>query len=876
MGSSEERVVAVIMIGGPTKGTRFRPLSLNIPKPLFPLAGQPMVHHPISACKRIPNLAQIYLVGFYEEREFALFVSSISNELRVPVRYLKEDKPHGSAGGLYNFRDQIMEENPSHIFLLNCDVCCSFPLPEMLDAHRSYGGIGTILVIKVSPETANQFGELVADPVSNELLHYTEKPETFVSDRINVVCMSLPPTFTAIQGVSRNGRIELPSGVYPALKHSSPQTGRIAIPVIFLHFGKKKEIEFRETPFSNLVQPESSHRFCTTGSRYSIPACWQKAVLHIRNQGLLGTNQNSGVNGHHLASGDGLKKATISGDVYIHPSAKVNPTAKIGPNVSISANARIGAGARLVSCIVLDDVEIKENAVVIHAIVGWKSSIGRWSRVQGSGDYNAKLGVTILGESVTVEDEVVVINSIVLPNKTLNGSWSSNSRISRRGYCSGLVTGAGGMASAKIVSDPECISYLNQREAAEVDEILMGPLGFSVDQLMELAGLSVATSIAEVYKPDEHNRILAICGPGNNGGDGLVAARHLHHFVEDLPMDLSTSFDIVVDAIFWVLISCPRTPFDDLIRRMVALGTPNQKNKKSPVIVSVDIPSGWHVEEGDVSGEGIKPDMLVSLTAPKLCAKRFSGPHHFLGGRFVPPAIAEKFKLDLPAYPGTSMCVRIVKPPRVDISTLRENYISPEFSEDQVEADPFDQFQKWFDDAVASGVKEPNAMALSTTGKDGKPSSRMVLLKGLDKDGFVWYTNYESQKAHQISENPQAALLFYWDTLNRQVRVEGSVQKVSDEESEQYFHSRPRGSQIGAIVSKQLESLSVPFISIERLPQEFLNFDIVVDAIFGFSFQGNPRPPFDDLIMSMASLSAHYPEHQKSPVIVSVDTFRLA
>jgi mannose-1-phosphate guanylyltransferase len=152
MGIAEERVVAVIMVGGPTKGTRFRPLSFNIPKPLFPLAGQPMVHHPISACQKvstiliptfhihiynlllfslillfffflflpshqIPNLAKIYLIGFYEEREFALYVSSISNDLKLPVRYLKEDKPHGSAGGLYNFKDLIMEEDPVFIFI---------------------------------------------------------------------------------------------------------------------------------------------------------------------------------------------------------------------------------------------------------------------------------------------------------------------------------------------------------------------------------------------------------------------------------------------------------------------------------------------------------------------------------------------------------------------------------------------------------------------------------------------------------------------------------------------------------------------------------------------------------------------------------------
>ncbi|KAL3818657.1 hypothetical protein ACJIZ3_004562 [Penstemon smallii] len=392
MGISEEKVVAVIMVGGPLKvWTRFRPLSLNIPKPLFPLAGQPMVNHPISACKKIPNLAQVYLIGFYEEREFALFVSSISNELRVPVRYLKEDKPHGSAGGLYNFRDRIMEDNPSHIFLLNCDVCCSFPLPEMLEAHKSYGGIGTILVIKVSPESANQFGELVADPVTNELLHYTEKPETFVSDRINCgAYVFTPDIFTAIQGFSIFNNLLLP----PYLIFESICIGR-SLPTDFVRLdqdilsplaGKKKLYVYETRDFWEQIKTPGMSLKCSglylAQFRFTAP--------------------------HLLANGDGTKKATVSGD--------------IGPNVSISANARIGAGVRLVDCIILDDVEIKENGVVIHAIVGWKSSIGRWSRVQASGDHNAKLGVTILGESVTVEDEVVVTNSIVLPNKTLNVS----------------------------------------------------------------------------------------------------------------------------------------------------------------------------------------------------------------------------------------------------------------------------------------------------------------------------------------------------------------------------------------------------------------------------------------------------------------------
>ncbi|KAK7266225.1 hypothetical protein RIF29_18867 [Crotalaria pallida] len=408
MDSSEEKVVAVIMVGGPTKGTRFRPLSFNTPKPLFPLAGQPMVHHPISACKRIPNLAQIYLVGFYEEREFALYVSSISNELKLPVRYLKEDKPHGSAGGLNYFRDIIMEDSPSQIFLLNCDVCCSFPLSSMLEAHRRYGGMGTMLVIKVSAESASEFGELIADPTTNELLHYTEKPETFVSDLINCgVYIFTPDIFNAIEDVSMNreGRANLRrlssfEALQSATRTLPSDFVRLDQDILSPLAGKKQLYTYQTMDFWEQIKTPGMSLKCSelylAQFRYTSP--------------------------HLLASGDGQRNATIVGDVYIHPSAKVHPSAKIGPNVSISANVRVGAGVRLISCIILDDVEIKENAVVINSIVGWKSSIGRWSRVQADGDYNAKLGTTILGEAVTVEDEVVVINSIVLPHKTLNVS----------------------------------------------------------------------------------------------------------------------------------------------------------------------------------------------------------------------------------------------------------------------------------------------------------------------------------------------------------------------------------------------------------------------------------------------------------------------
>jgi pyridoxamine-phosphate oxidase len=408
------------------------------------------------------------------------------------------------------------------------------------------------------------------------------------------------------------------------------------------------------------------------------------------------------------------------------------------------------------------------------------------------------------------------------------------------------------------------VSFIGQQAAKEIDEILMGPLGFSVDQLMELAGLSVAAAIAEVYKPSENRKVLVICGPGNNGGDGLVAARHLYHFgyepvicypkrsssplfsglvtqlksleitflsEKELPPLLSDEYDLVVDAMFgFSFRGTPREPFAHLISVVSVLTHAHIEHKKETKVISIDIPSGWDVELGDAAQEngvaspGIRPHMLVSLTAPKLCAKKFTGPHHFLGGRFVPPSIVKQFNLKLPPYPDSSMCMRIGKPPSVDISALRENYVSPELLESKVSADPYDQFKIWFDEALGAGLREPNAMALSTARKDGKPSSRIVLLKGFDKQGFVWYTNYASRKARELSENPHASLLFHWNELNREVRIEGIVTKVSEEESENYFHSRPRGSQLGAVVSKQstvLPDRSVIYDAYKELEQKY-------------------------------------------------------
>ncbi len=125
-----------------------------------------------------------------------------------------------------------------------------------------------------------------------------------------------------------------------------------------------------------------------------------------------------------------------------------------------------------------------------------------------------------------------------------------------------------------------------------------------------------------------------------------------------------------------------------------------------------------------------------------------------------------------------------------------------------IDRDPIEQFQIWFNDAIAAKLPMPEAMTLATATPDGRPSARMVLLKQVDHDGFVFYTNYHSAKAAQLDANPYAALVFYWTQLDRQVRVEGSVSKTSPEESREYFRTRPRESQIGAWTSEQSEVIA--------------------------------------------------------------------
>jgi pyridoxamine 5'-phosphate oxidase len=167
-----------------------------------------------------------------------------------------------------------------------------------------------------------------------------------------------------------------------------------------------------------------------------------------------------------------------------------------------------------------------------------------------------------------------------------------------------------------------------------------------------------------------------------------------------------------------------------------------------------------------------------------------------------------------------------------DLSALRNDYSLKTLDESHVDADPLKQFGVWMVEAIHAQVPEPTAMNLATVGEDGRPSARIMLLKGVDPRGFVFYTNYESRKGRELAARPVAAITFLWKELERQVRIEGAIEKVSDAESEEYYATRPLGSRIGAWASPQSREIENRAWLEQRLEQRAAEFG-----------ESPPRPP---------------------------------
>ncbi|KZO96522.1 mannose-1-phosphate guanyltransferase [Calocera viscosa TUFC12733] len=397
---------AIILIGGPSKGTRMRPLTLDTPKPLFPIAGRPLIWHHIRALSKVTGITEVFLIGFYEDAVFAPFLKDVSREFKnLSVKYMREYQALGTAGGLYHFRDTILRGTPGQIFVLHADICCSFPLKELQDFHGTHRGLVSMLGVRVPKETASKYGCIVPDTVTKQVLHYVEKPEGFISDLINggVYLLEAQGFFDAIRvAMVRKSQQEM-EDPYSYQDDLLRLEQDVVVPLC----DDKKVFVYETLDFWRQIK--------TAGS--ALPA----TALYLHQ--------------YRTTNPEMLTKPKPGGPeivepVHIDATAQVDPTAKIGPSVSIGPGVVIGAGVRVKESIILDNVTVDKSAIVSNSIIAADCRIGPWARIEGEPlnptsvvDSPTKETITILANNVTVARDVLVRCCIVLPQKTLTSNW---------------------------------------------------------------------------------------------------------------------------------------------------------------------------------------------------------------------------------------------------------------------------------------------------------------------------------------------------------------------------------------------------------------------------------------------------------------------
>lgn len=389
-----------------------------------------MIQHHIEACLKIPDLKEILIIGYYPAAQIQQFVIDMQNLYDVNIRYLQEFTALGTAGGMYHFRDQIRAGNPKAFFILNGDVCADFPLREIYDFHCSKGGIVTIMGTEATRQQSVNYGCLVTDKITGKVTHYVEKPNSYVSTLINCgvyVCSTelfqdMANVFYAKQqnysGCS-NGNGNQADCIQLETDILTPMAGT----------GKLYAL-----PVSNWWSQVKTAGSAIYANRHYLELNRNTHPERLANSGIK-TNEDE----------DGTLICTIIPDVHIHPTAQVHPTATLGPNVSIGPGVIIGPGVRIRESIILDNAVIRDHTLILHSIVGKGSHIGAWARVEGTPsdpDPNkpfAKMdnpplfnsegklnpSITILGYSVNVPSEMILLNSIVLPHKELSRSYKN-------------------------------------------------------------------------------------------------------------------------------------------------------------------------------------------------------------------------------------------------------------------------------------------------------------------------------------------------------------------------------------------------------------------------------------------------------------------
>lgn len=395
---------------------------MDIPKPLFPVAGLPLIQHHIEACSSVKNLKEVLLIGFYPVSQIQPFINDMQHLYDISIKYLQEYTALGTAGGLFHFRDQIRCGNPEAFFVLNGDVCADFQLQCLHEFHISKNNpLASVIYTEATRQESLNYGCIVLDQATKEVKHYVEKPNSYVSTFINcgvyIFSMAIFSTIGDIFAAKQNELFRL----------SDNSNG-------------SKDVSYIQ------LEQEILTKLAGTGNLFgwNLNTWWSQ----LKNAG-----SAIYANRHYLALYKKREKVTLKKnqteqlctilpDVFIDQSAVIDSTAVIGPNVSIGPNVKIGAGVRIHESIILAEAVIEDHSLVVHSIIGTGSKVGKWARVEGTPsdpdpnkpfakienpslfnrDGKLNPSITILGCRVTIPSETILLNSIVLPNKELSRS----------------------------------------------------------------------------------------------------------------------------------------------------------------------------------------------------------------------------------------------------------------------------------------------------------------------------------------------------------------------------------------------------------------------------------------------------------------------
>lgn len=347
---------ALVLVGG--YGTRLRPLTLTVPKPIVDFANKPMIIHQIEALKDA-GCDEVVLAINYRPHVMMDFIKEWEVKLGIKITCSQEPEPMGTAGPLALAREILDDGSGTPFFVLNSDVTCDYPLRELMEYHKSKGAEATILVTKV--EDPSKYGVVVMDE-DQKVERFVEKPKTFVGDKINAGIYCCNPSVL--------NRIEMrPTSIEKEV-----------FPAIAAH-GGLYAMEL-EGYWMDVGQPKDY----LTGLELHLNSLRRKKP-------------------QDLADGP-----QFIGNVIIDPTAEVGVNCKIGPNVAIGKECVIGDGVRLSNCVLLHRVKVKNYARVNDSIVGWGCSVGQWARVDNK---------AVLGEDVFIGDEIYMNGAIVLPHKDI-------------------------------------------------------------------------------------------------------------------------------------------------------------------------------------------------------------------------------------------------------------------------------------------------------------------------------------------------------------------------------------------------------------------------------------------------------------------------